>query len=527
MFQNDYFELRLRNNNGYYWSHKSIDNGNIWVKGFFIVNDLIICKDEFLAYISDLSQEELLSVLTEADGQYLIIVNKFDRVLVIEDHIRSFPILYWKEEEKFIVSDSLIKEDYRRGKIDDLQRKYFLNMLFTFDNRTLLDNVYQVPAGFVLNINKNDLILHEYWKFQYSHDPIKSIEVAVSEITRGYDSIFEKCARFIGNRKVVIPLSGGYDSRLVLFGLYKAGIEKNNIITFTYGSDTEDVQISHEIAEKLGVSHYFISYDSEYARQFYINNIEQFSLYATNGVSTPCIQEWYAVNKLAAENIITKDSVIIPGYGGVLPGHYMRMDLVSDNENYKETIKKYLIKMLLGNVPGRQSAERNELADSILKSRYFDLSTQKKAVESFERFIYSEEQAKFIMNAVRDYETVQCEWITPFFFKEQFKLWGSIDNVLRNNNLAYKKAMQNYFSETMLQIRFTGSKVRKSRGKKVINYIKKRINIFLNRKKVHYLFSLFPCKLYYKYAIRKMDANCNNIVAQEYLKYIHNYSEGE
>lgn len=525
MLQNDYIDLRLRNNNGYAWNHKSIDNGDIWIKGFLIINDLVLSKDKFLDYISDLPYEKLLSLLTDADGQYIIIINKADNLVVVEDHIRSFPVLYWTENKKIVVSDLLTKENFKNKKIDDTQRKFFLNMLFTFDNKTLFNNVFQVPAGHVLNIDKNKITLLEYWRFHYNDEQIENMETAVARILEGYDSLFAKCVRLIGNRKVVIPLSGGYDSRLILFGLWKAGIEKNNIITFTYGTNTEDVQLSHEIAEKFGVLHYFVPYDTDLARQFYINNIESFSLYAANGISTPCIQEWYAVNKLAEENIITKDSVIVPGYGGVLPGHYMREDLISENQNFEEIIKKYLLKMILGNAPGKHFAERSKLADTILQSRYFDLSTQKKAVESFERFIYSEEQAKFIMNAVRDYEIMNCEWITPFFFKEQFELWAAIDNKLRNNNLAYRKAMQNYFSEAMSQIRFTGSKITRSKSKKIINYLQGKINLFLNRKRVHYLFSLIPYNIYFRYAIRKIEASCNNIVAQEYLRKIYNKDE--
>jgi len=143
-------------------------------------------------------------------------------------------------------------------------------------------------------------------------------------------------------------------------------------------------------------------------------------------------------------------------------------------------------------------------------------------IEKYENWIFGEEQAKFIQNAVRDYEDVGCEWITPFFFKQQFEIWESISNSLRLGNLAFKKCMASYYDKKLNEIKFTGSKetINKKQVSKIKKYIGTLLNLVFNRKKVHYMFALLPVNVFIKNEIKKVTLSPNDIIIEEYLLWL-------
>ena len=61
------------------------------------------------------------------------------------------------------------------------------------------------------------------------------------------------------HHQIVVPLSGGYDSRLVLAGLVAAGYR--DLVTFTYGQPgSGEVRVSQRTAAALGVPWHGVAY---------------------------------------------------------------------------------------------------------------------------------------------------------------------------------------------------------------------------------------------------------------------------
>jgi len=239
------------------------------------------------------------------------------------------------------------------------------------ENKTLLKNVYQIPSASYLLIDKNHLLLRKYWAFKYKKQRFDNLSEATKRLSDGYDQLFSDVKTLLDGRKILIPLSGGYDSRLVLGGLLKVGVERGKIITFTYGDlKYVDSKISKKVAEKAGVQHYFIPYDKE-ARKFYRNHIKTFFLYAGNAISAPCMQEWYALHKLKTMGVLDQDMVIISGYGGVLPGHYIKSQFFNPTLSLMDEIKKEISDFVLLRHFENDRKIRNQVVDKIIASEYF------------------------------------------------------------------------------------------------------------------------------------------------------------
>lgn len=517
-------EVRLENDLGYKWFYSREADKDVWLKGFFIKDEHVYFAQDFLGYVSGCTRENLIESCRVADGHFLIVVCDSEGVIVVSDHMRSFPVLIVKRENGYCVTDAISAQELHNSEFDDLQRSAFENALYTFGEKTLCKDITQVPAGSYCTISEAGITYEAYWQFRYAEKQILDKKQAVGVLADGYDKLFATCKELIGERNVVIPLSGGYDSRLILNGLLQNGVEKERIITFTYGrSDYEDRILSEKIAKAVGVRHYFINYCTKDARKFFAREFARFSYYAAMLVSVPCIQEWYAVSVLKEQGIINENCVFMPGYGGILPGHYIQAFMFQDDVDMKQLIRKYIRKTMLSNKAGSSKNELAKLQDIIMESKHFtaDDNHDINYIESYERLIYLEEQSKFILNAVRDYEYVGCEWITPFFFKMQYDVWSQIDNTLRLNNKAYMQCMESYFMPELKEIPFTGSKIkRKSKTKfKIFRIVLWLLKLCFNREEIHYLFGMIPNKVFYKTILKnKFVVSINYLVGCEYYK---------
>ncbi len=517
------FRVELVNNYGYKWFNLNSESTMVWVKGFLIADGCVFQNENFAELVFSKTKSEILKICEKADGHFSIVIKNNDEVSVISDHMRSFPVFVVRGDE-ICITDTIKPSVIANSEFDNLQKKCFQYALFTFEEKTLFKNIEQVPAGVVCSVTANGISYSDYWQFKYSNNQIKEEAVAVETIKNGYDSLFAVCKELVGDNKVVIPLSGGYDSRLVLNGLLKNGVSKDKIITFTYGRvGYEDGVLSKQIADSMGVAHHFVDYCTKSARKFFEKKYPEFAMYAGMAVSVPCIQEWYAVNELKARGVIDENCVFMPGYGGVLPGHYVREFMLNESGNDKNKIVEHIKRTMLSNNPNQSASDIKEMQELFINSKYFNGGENVNYIEGYERMIYAEEQAKFILNATRDYEFVGCKWVTPFFFKEQYNVWGKIDNELRLGNKAFCKCMETYFLPELKEIPFTGSKVSKNAKKNnvILQEIKVRSQMLFNRSKCHYLFGMLPGKVFYTSFLKNMFfVAINHTVGCEYLKIL-------
>jgi asparagine synthase (glutamine-hydrolysing) len=146
---------------------------------------------------------------------------------------------------------------------------------------------------------------------------------------------------FLAGRTAVIPLSGGFDSRLIAVLMKKLNYE--NVICFTYGRKTNEVEISQSVASKLGFKWYFVDYDAIDYIGF--TKDEQFLTYAfeySGAYSMVYLQEYFAVKYLKENNLIPEDSVFLPGHSGdYLGGSYTnRTAKISHDKEYANHFSK-------------------------------------------------------------------------------------------------------------------------------------------------------------------------------------------
>ena len=517
--------LRLQNDCGYSWIKRIYDDGTeIYVKGIFLNGGQVLSGEDFVEQLYFKIDNGIYDFVNRLDGHFAIVIKQATKFHAFVDHMRSIPLFLIEKNNEYFIADSVDKRDVLSKRINNLQKDLFLNSLYTSEEKTLFNNVLQIPAGCAIEVSSGIHNLKRYWKFEYSSAQISDLDEAIKHIKNGYDDLFALVKAMIGERQIVIPLSGGYDSRLILNGLIKSGVDKSKIVTFTYGSmNNADAVISKKVANALGVKHYYINYNTKKARRFFAKELEKYCNFAGNLVAVPHIQDLYAVFILKEQGIISKDSVFVPGHGGPLAGECLYNEFFNKEKCNKEFVLDLLKNHVLIHHSKRDKKLVEKLKKILFETSYFNSNDAPLNVLPFgyETFYYFERQAKFILNSVRVYEFFGFAWLSPLFFKQQFDVWGKVSNELRVNLFVFKEAIKNYWVPELKGIEFTGTKVAKKTkiNNRYLMFVISVFKLLVCREKVHYIFAMIPAKIFYKHFLRnKLCVNLNHLIAEIYLR---------
>ena len=417
-------ELKLLSNKGYKW--KKI--GNVFFKGNFSFNNKLFNSNSnsSVSYI-----EEEFSIIKQNPnkvyGQFIVLIKEANgSISIVTDLVRSFNLFYREYKNGFIVSDDINNVVLEKEKnIKGL--KEFKYTGFITEDKTIYKNVNSLESCMCYNLDiSRKITKKEYFKYIYNENKIKESEL-LKEIDFVYDLVFKDLIRNVKNKTIIIPLSGGYDSRIIVHYLSKFKVP-NKVICFTYGvKGNEESIISKEVAAFYGFEWVFIEYTKSKWRESKVLDYVEKSF---DGVSLPHIQDFLAVKELKKKKIIPKDSVFIPGHSGdFIAGSHIHNRIINctnEDDFIKEIVwKNYILNFSFSFKNLMKIAEKNT---EKYKGTY---------VNRFEEWSFKERQSKFIVNSARVYENFGYEWLVPLWDIRLVDFWMKIDNDFRYNRNLY------------------------------------------------------------------------------------------
>ena len=258
---------------------------------------------------------------------------------------------------------------------------------------------------------------------------------------------------------MLIPLSGGHDSRLI-FKLLKMNNPKASAIVYNYGDiDEQDYIFARKAFELISNSSdrfIHIRYrDVNLAKKFR-NILPNYALYSSKGVSCPCVSELCAIMELKEQLDYNRKYVAIPGYGGVVTGLYYKIEYFKKNKYTIEEVINILKNTFVNPRRG------NGIDENLY--RYIDSITDKKEFNRNEmlyvlqQYTFEEEQAKFIQNATQNFNYYGIEWFTPYMTKTILETWGTIDPQLIIGDYIFRELEKKIFSKEEMELPYCGSK---------------------------------------------------------------------
>jgi len=308
--------LQLRNNRGFRWVKK----GSFYIKGYiYDLNEKLYLEEDLAEYFKGIrSYSDFEERVSYANGCFSVIWKKGDVVYAACDIIRAFPLFYKNEDDGWIITDDAIflQGHIKKPEINQVASVEFLATGYVTGSETLVNDINQVQAGEIIRIENNELTKKFYYTYRISKPFETDYEEFRSEGIKIFNNAFKRFIASLKGRTVMVPLSGGFDSRMIAAMLKK--YEYDKVICFTYGREgNPEVEVSRKVAEILGFKWIFVKYSDELINNYIEDKVfREYFQYAGNLVSMFFMQEYFAVRYLKDNNLIPEDSIFAPGHSG-------------------------------------------------------------------------------------------------------------------------------------------------------------------------------------------------------------------
>jgi hypothetical protein len=378
-------------------------------------------------------------VLASHPGRLTAIRVNDDEVVLAQDRLRSWP-LFWALENgadgrRLIVSDdaTAMRGSLSAPRLDPRARREFLDAGFISGTDTLLAGVHQTEQGAIVHIDRDTgrarTVTHSLARFSEESamvtDPEEFSGLLLAALDAGMGRVLEDLAARPGSPRLVLPLSGGLDSRLLVAWLTLHGA-LDRAVAFTYGRPgTREVEVSRKVAEAVGLEWHAVDYvPAELREAWQTQEAADFLEYSYALGALPHVQDWHALRSLLEQGVVRPGDVVLPGHtivGNMHDEHLLEEPSVTRGQ---------VAKAILIHHQELQGDQRRAYTDPYRAAKVRDFlalwpfTGSPRDVQSIlESYNVRERQTKYINNSMRTYEHLGLEWALPMLDVEFWDAW--------------------------------------------------------------------------------------------------------
>ena len=416
---------------------------------------------------SDCSDPVDPAVLASHPGRLAAIRIDDDEVVLAQDRLRSWP-LFWALEDlggpehagdcgtdpgkarsgrRLVISDdsTLMRGAVTSPRLDPRARREFLDAGFVTGTDTLLAGVHQTEQGAIVHIDratgKARAVNHSLARFSEEADMVADPEEFAALLSEALDAglgrVLEDLDRRPGSPRLVLPLSGGLDSRLLAAWLTLHGA-LDRTVAFTYGRPgSREVEVSRSVAEAVGLEWHAVEYvPADLREAWQTQDAADFLEYSYALGALPHVQDWYALRSLLAQGVLRRGDV-------VLPGHTIVGNMHDEWMLEEPTITRGRVaKAIITHHQDLQGGQKRAWADPYRAAKVKEFLALRpftgspRDVQSIlESYNVRERQTKYINNSMRAYEHLGLDWALPMLDVEFWSAWhrGAVELTARRD----------------------------------------------------------------------------------------------
>ena len=422
----------------YNWTNgKSVfATGFVWLKETFFRNQ------DFATLVQKNSTDfqQFKKLTSELNGQFSIVVEKENEIWAVCSHTWSYPLFYKNADNNWSISDqpeSLFDKN-NKPEIDFFAASYFLQFGVTPFDRTLNKYIRQVQPGELVVLQKNSDKVKSYFLTKKSENSIT--KKTTTDIAKHLKTVFEPYYHQIKKRQILLPLTRGYDSRLLACLLAEFG--HKNVLCATWGRANNSEKLTAEkVAKQFGFRYQFAEYNETLIKDFQKDStFTDYVKYAAHWSSMPYLQDYFAIKYLVENKLIDQNAVALPGH----PGDFLRGGHFKDSlTNLKPSDLGKTIAAAFGTSYPLEKQFKTELQD-YLNQKFFE-EQNLSPTEAYETWDLQERQCKFISNSNLAYNFFGLDVLMPLFDKQSLQLFGNIDARNKNREQLYNETLENHF----------------------------------------------------------------------------------
>ncbi|MHA6250732.1 hypothetical protein [Oceanobacillus sp. CAU 1775] len=445
-------EIKLKSSKNFEWySGKGVN-----IKGSFYWRNHYYEKEKMIAVFDNVkSEKDFVDLINEINGYFAIVIKKNEFVIAATDRINSTPI-FFAEGQTLLLSDYADYMPTDKDNIESTSVLEYLSLGYTTGNYTLYADIKQLKPGEYLyyNIDANSLHLNRYYEYKHSVFPYDiSEKELVNKLSEVHDEVFKRFTNSLKGRKVIVPLSGGYDSRLIVEMLRK--FNYNNVLCITWGKKNDwQVKIAKDVASRLNYEWIRIDHKRKDWYQWFksekysdVNNV-------TGHISSiPYLQENISIEYLEGKYFIPKDSIFVSGNSGdFIEGEHIPKEILEKDYFTTSEIAELIFKK-----NHRLFKLKNPTFEKHLKDRIFEVIGTRDDIEAemaasiFEQWEWQERQSKFVSKSIKAFEVKGYEWRLPLWDSEIMDFWSKVPLEFRYGRKLFLEYSDQYMMKNILK----------------------------------------------------------------------------
>lgn len=424
----DAVEIAIRKEFG--WNHTQAAGIELWTKGYGRVADPKRLARDMSALGALSAGRRLSDFLLGLDGHFAFAARGAGWALAVVDRVRSIPVAFAESKDGAIIDDQAERLRSRLG-LDDIDSDAALALAmsgYTIDIATLYKGIEQLgPGEFVLFRNGEAPRRERYYTYRpwRADKPTYNATKARKALAETTLSIIDEMMKGIGDRELVVPLSAGRDSRLIVSAAKQLGYE--NVRTFAYGRrGNHEAAASKAIAERLGYPWRFVATDTEFMRRHYASeDWRGYNAFADTLQSVPFVQDLPQVQVLKRDGYLPEDAVLCNGNSGdFISGNHVvpPMDEIPDGQTPQQRMdritgtlySKHFSLWSALRTGDNERRVRDAIGASIIRAGA-ELGDPQDDFGIYEYAEFQDRQCKFVITGQRIYEYLGHEWRLPLW----------------------------------------------------------------------------------------------------------------
>ena len=263
----------------------------------------------------------------------------------------------------------------------------------------------------------------------------------------------ERMAESLNGRQIMLPLSGGLDSRAILCGLKEVGYD--NVVTFSYGlPGNHEAAGAERVARQLGYTWHMVPYSHAGQRAFFQGDtIRAFWEFADRPDAMPFVQDVPALQQIRTMLDIPEDAVFINGQSGDYnTGNHIPAGLLPESLSglstdeireriMREALAKHFDLWHILKTPEALSRLKTEIFEDIATSMPGD-PTAENAFSAFELSEFDNRQSKYVVAGQRAYEFFGYDWRLPLWDRAFVEFWLTVPVRAKFRQRLYREALE-------------------------------------------------------------------------------------
>lgn len=424
----------------YRWQHVTVGGWQVSLVG----SGLDLAAAAFPAGDKPGDWQQLADYLNTLNIGWAFIARSSTHTVAAVDAVRSYPVFYAEWMDRPTVSNSarLLSPDPATREPMLIAATEFSMAGYVTGRDTLVSGVHQLQAGELLiaDGSGSDTVVHRYYRYLPQPEEGRAVSEWIDELAETTEGMFRRMIESAGGRQLLVPLSGGLDSRLIVCLLRHLGYD--NVRTFSYGPHANyEAKIARNVARKAGYPWEFVPTTHAGFRKYFWSTARRDYWNFSDGLCTiPNMQDIYPLLVLR-ERGLSEDAIVVNGQSGdfISGGHIpARLLAKGGRESLLDAIldKHFALRRSL-RTPANMAAVAGRFADAC-REMEAAAGHPLPAAALYESWEWQERQCKYVIGGQRIYDWLGLDWRLPLWDADYLRFWSRVPFELKLDQRLYK-----------------------------------------------------------------------------------------